>query len=85
MNSENFREQVNANRILRCEQPRDSALAIKRQTSKRGISNIKLLIFEFAVMIDDGISAGDEAERKSGGKGEHGEEEHLERGHAETG
>ena len=38
----------------------------------------------FAVMIDDGISAGDEAERERGGEGEHGEEEHLKCGHAES-
>ncbi len=31
----------------------------------------------FAVMIDDGISAGDDTERERGGEGEPGEEKHL--------
>ena len=36
-------------------------------------------------MIDHRISAGDETEGERGRKGEHGEEEHLERRHPEAG
>jgi hypothetical protein len=43
------------------------------------------LVYMFAIMIDDGISAGDEAERERGREGESGEKEHLKCGHAETG
>jgi hypothetical protein len=37
------------------------------------------------VIIYQWISAGDEAEREGGGKGKHGEEEHLKRSYAEAG
>src|SRR5262245_31334349 len=38
-----------------------------------------------AIMVDHRISPGDQAESKGSDKGEGGEEEHLERGHAKTG
>ena len=41
------------------------------------------LVCAFAIIIDDGIRAGDETECERGGEGEHGEEEHLKCSHTD--
>jgi hypothetical protein len=46
------------------------------------LTGIVLLLVP-TVVIYEWISAGDEAERERRGKGEHGKEEHLKRGHSE--